>query len=165
MTNKTNIYWKQYDSEYNNKKAWPKSKFPNSTSEYFKDIGCFIFSIAAGIKLKGVVGKDFTPWDFHKKILEADLYSSSANFAYWLIDKIYPIKALWTKKFSKRLLQESLNQGLMCILEVKGTNYPFHYILATKQTEDDILIYDSNSKKNKLSSFEKCFKITTFEVI
>lgn len=61
------------------------------------------------------------------------------------------------------MLQKALNQGFICILETKGTNYPLHYILAIKQIEDDFLIFDSNSEKNKLSSFKTIYKITAFK--
>ena len=154
--------WKQYNPEFNREKAWPKTKYPFASLEYLKDGGCFVFSIAIALRIRGFWT---SPLDALEKMKRAGLFTLGADLIYWKIDKALPLKALWTRDYSPSLLRESLENGLVCIAEVPGTNHPHHYVAVYQAVDDDFLVIDSNSDITHLSVFGNIYKVVAFQLI
>lgn len=159
--------WKQYDAEWNNSEAWPKSQYPGATLYYMRDAGCLVTSIAMLLRQYNVVTEadvnQFNPWIVNNTLASNGVLDSAADVKWYDIQTAYPgFVYQGYCGYSLSELKNLYNAGYACIVQVMGSGGYYHFVAVRSIDGDNVIIMDPGSESTSLSTYGSVYTIHYF---
>lgn len=162
--------WKQYDPEWNQAKAWPRSHFPANTESYayMHQAGCLVTSISMLLRHYDVIKTDnveeFNPWICNEKLKAAGAFTTGARLTFEKVSKAFPdFVYAGYEPYTPQRVSDLYNQGHALVGFVQTNSATGHYVAISDATDpNNIEIYDPDSDYTRLDQWGRVFGIVIF---
>lgn len=163
--------WKQYDPQWNEHPAWPRSAFPTNTDSYayMRQAGCLVTSISMLLRHYNIIETDnineFSPWICNEKLKAVGAFSTGARLNFSKVSEAFPgFEYAGYESYNPQRASELYKQGHALVGFVETHTVTGHYVAISDASDpDNIEIYDPDSDYTRLDQWSKVYGIVIFK--
>ncbi len=163
---KTYRKWRQDDPAFNEKEAWPGSRFPDAEWHMFREKGCLVTALAIMLRHFSIEKeKDerlFNPWILNQRLIACGAFDSRADLNLRDINRLYSLDYSGAMTCSRENLQAVWETGQPFLIAVAGDQGERHFLVAEEMAQDDLVVIDPLWDRKYLSEYDQVIELLVF---
>ncbi len=160
------LNWKQTDPRWNQREAWPASRFSDAQYHYFRDCGCLVCALAVMLRHFDIEKEDdesrFNPWVLNQRLIDCGAINSAADLELSRVERLYPLQYLGAVPYSREALAQAAEKGLLCLVAVPGEKADRHFTALISVLPDDAVVFDPVCGEMRLCAYDEICELRFF---